>query len=244
MSIVHRRSGRFLTKTDVAVVATISLAGHGALAYQIARHQTTKTPVEVHPVAVELVPPPMTPPLIPPPPEKPKAEPPKPTVRRVARVQPTTPRPEPERPAPSPVAEAPHEEPGPVPEGDEPNAGPGGHGDGLPGPALPPAPPAPPAPAPIVAAHEGANYLKNPRPGYPEIALRRGWQGEVLLRVRVSPDGKPASISVQRSSGRDLLDQAAIEAVKSWSFVPARQGGLPIGGWVTVPIVFRLQGTE
>jgi protein TonB len=95
-----------------------------------------------------------------------------------------------------------------------------------------------------VAAHEGANYLKNPRPPYPEIALRRGWQGEVLLKVRVSPEGRAVSVGVQRSSGRDLLDQAAIEAVKAWSFVPARQGGLPIGGWVTVPIVFKLQGNE
>jgi protein TonB len=109
------------------------------------------------------------------------------------------------------------------------------------------APPSSPAPAPVrvappvVAAHEGANYLKNPRPAYPELAQRRGWEGEVLLRVRVSPDGRPVTISVQMSSGRDLLDTAAVEAVRGWSFVPARLGAEPVAGWVTVPIVFHLQ---
>jgi protein TonB len=63
----------------------------------------------------------------------------------------------------------------------------------------------------------------------------------VLLRVRVSPDGRPASISVQKSSGRALLDQAAVDAVRGWTFVPARQGGEAIAGWVSVPIVFHLQ---
>jgi protein TonB len=38
-----------------------------------------------------------------------------------------------------------------------------------------------------------------------------------------------------------VLDEAAINAVKKWSFVPATQGGLAVGGVVTVPIVFRLQ---
>jgi protein TonB len=120
-------------------------------------------------------------------------------------------------------------------------------------PPAPTGPPGPPAtapiapiakPAPVIAAHEGANYLKNPRPAYPEIALRREWQGDVLLRVRVSPEGRAIEISVERSSGRDVLDQAAQEAVRGWSFVPSRQGGVAIAGWVTVPIVFRLQQGE
>jgi protein TonB len=93
----------------------------------------------------------------------------------------------------------------------------------------------------VIEAHEGANYLKNPRPPYPAIAQRRGWQGDVLLRVRVSPDGRAAGAVVQRSSGYDLLDQAAVEAVRSWVFVPARQGGVAVAGFVSVPIVFRLQ---
>ncbi|HEY0711745.1 MAG TPA: energy transducer TonB, partial [Polyangia bacterium] len=85
------------------------------------------------------------------------------------------------------------------------------------------------------------NYLQNPRPAYPAIALSRGWQGKVLLRVQVGPDGRPRSIAVAQGSGRQLLDDAAIAAVRGWSFVPARQGDVPVAGWVTVPIVFELK---
>jgi protein TonB len=92
-----------------------------------------------------------------------------------------------------------------------------------------------------VAAREGANYLKNPRPAYPGRARREGWEGTTLLRVQVGPSGKPTSILVQRSSGRELLDEAASEAVSEWSFVPATQGGKAVSGWVSVPIVFKLQ---
>jgi protein TonB len=106
--------------------------------------------------------------------------------------------------------------------------------------AAPLAPP-PPAPAPVIEAREGANYLKNPRPAYPHVAQREGWEGSVLLRVRVLPTGHPDTIAVQRSSGHGVLDQAAVEVVKGWAFTPATQGGVAIAGWVNVPIEFRLQ---
>jgi len=37
-----------------------------------------------------------------------------------------------------------------------------------------------------------------------------------------------------------LLDNAALEGVREWKFVPARKGAEPVEGWVRVPIVFRL----
>lgn len=119
-------------------------------------------------------------------------------------------------------------------------AGKGGTSSLLPRPPAPPVrPPAPPAP--VVRAHEGANYSKNPRPGYPARAVREGWQGEVLVRVQVQANGRAGILKVHRSSGHPLLDDAALTAIKSWSFVPAYQGERPVSGWVTVPIVFRLQ---
>ncbi|WP_432212521.1 energy transducer TonB, partial [Pseudomonas aeruginosa] len=36
--------------------------------------------------------------------------------------------------------------------------------------------------------------------------------------------GSPSEIQVQKSSGREALDQAAVKAVKRWSFVPAKRG--------------------
>jgi protein TonB len=82
--------------------------------------------------------------------------------------------------------------------------------------------------------------LSNPRPAYPDLALRRNWQGEVLLRVHVMPTGRPAEIAIARSSGRSVLDESALRAVRAWSFVPARIGDEEVDGWVNVPIVFHL----
>lgn len=86
----------------------------------------------------------------------------------------------------------------------------------------------------------GADYLHNPAPEYPEVAMDRGWEGKVLMKVHVKPDGKPDEVSVISSSGQRILDDAAIKTVNKWMFVPASKGGSPIAGWVTVPITFNL----
>jgi protein TonB len=118
-------------------------------------------------------------------------------------------------------------------------------GHGGTGVAPPPAPVVAAAPAvvaaPVVQAREGANYLKNPRPAYPRHAKREGWEGTTVLRVQVQASGKPAAIKVFKSSGHDVLDEAAAESVANWTFAPATQGGAPVAGSVLVPIVFRLQ---
>ena len=106
----------------------------------------------------------------------------------------------------------------------------------------PPAPaPAPVAELPVTAAFGRAGYLNNPPPAYPAIALRQGWQGTVLLRVRVLASGHPASVEVQKSSGRKVLDDAAVQTVQGWSFAPAKRGDTPIDGWATVPIEFKVE---
>ncbi|WP_163025653.1 energy transducer TonB, partial [Pseudomonas aeruginosa] len=103
------------------------------------------------------------------------------------------------------------------------------------------APPAPAAaPAALTPPSANAGYLHNPAPEYPALAMRRGWEGTVLLRVHVLASGSPSEIQVQKSSGREALDQAAVKAVKRWSFVPAKRGDKAEDGWVSVPIDFKL----
>jgi protein TonB len=87
-----------------------------------------------------------------------------------------------------------------------------------------------------------ASYLRNPALRYPESARRAGTQGTVTLRVQVTREGLVARVDVEKSSGSPHLDAAALEAVKAWRFVPARQGAQPVESWVLVPIVFRLEG--
>jgi protein TonB len=106
--------------------------------------------------------------------------------------------------------------------------------------ALPPA-----TPAPIEQVLEpprfNAAYLDNPAPAYPLAARRRGIEGKVLVRAEVQDSGHCSQVMLKQSSGYDMLDHAALAAVKNWRFVPARQGEKTLVAWVDVPIVFKLQ---
>ncbi len=88
----------------------------------------------------------------------------------------------------------------------------------------------------------GAAYLNNPAPEYPQLARRKGEQGRVMLKVLVSESGQPEKVQVDTSSGYSKLDQAAVEAVKKWSFIPASRSGQPVSAYVLVPIKFSLNG--
>lgn len=107
-------------------------------------------------------------------------------------------------------------------------------------PALPETEPAPPLP--ITAARFDADYLQNPAPAYPALSRRLREEGTVLLVVRVTAQGNAEQVQVKQSSDFARLDEAALNAVRQWRFVPARQGEEPVAASVVVPIVFRLSG--
>jgi len=172
---------------------------------------------EVAPIMVGLI-------TLPPP------EPPKP------KIEPPPPKPVPVKPKPKPqmiVAEtaAPSEMVAPMPEPVMPE----------PPPPPPPAPPAPPAP--IIPPNFVAAYLDNPPPVYPSASKRLGETGTVLLRVLVDEQGKSQSIEIQTSSGFSRLDRAALDAVRKWKFVPAKQGDRAISAAVLVPLTFELKNS-
>ena len=81
----------------------------------------------------------------------------------------------------------------------------------------------------------------NPKPKYPYIAQKRGWQGDVLLGVDVKQDGWPQRVTVLESSGFGLLDKAAVATIRDyWQFEPALSFRRPVEGYTQVPISFRL----
>jgi protein TonB len=86
-----------------------------------------------------------------------------------------------------------------------------------------------------------ADYLSNPAPDYPAASRQLREQGSVQLRVFVTTDGRAGDVRVHQGSGFERLDQAAIDAVRRWRFVPARQGDGPVAAWVIVPINFTLR---
>ncbi len=95
--------------------------------------------------------------------------------------------------------------------------------------------------APFIEADINADYAENPKPDYPSLAKSMGWQGKVMLKVQVSEEGLSDAVEIERSSGYEILDESAIEAIKQWRFTPAKRAETPIASSVIVPIIFTLQ---
>lgn len=81
----------------------------------------------------------------------------------------------------------------------------------------------------------------NAQPRYPLSARKRGYEGQAIIRVEVSGTGQVAAAEIVESSGFDILDHAAREAVARWQFQPATRDGRPTAGRIDVPIEFRLR---
>lgn len=99
-------------------------------------------------------------------------------------------------------------------------------------------------PSPVVLDTEPdykADYLNNPRPPYPLVARRMGYHGKVVLNVEVLAEGKAGQVLLYQSCGHDVLDNAALQTVKTWRFAPARRMGQPVTQWFLVPIKFSLE---
>jgi len=85
-------------------------------------------------------------------------------------------------------------------------------------------------------------YLNNPAPRYPRNAKRRRLEGVVELKVTVDIQGQVTALSLFKSCGHKSLDQAALNTVRHWRFLPAKHNGKKIVSDVIVPIRFRLNG--
>ena len=164
------------------------------------------------------------------------AKPPEPVPQPVVPRKPLAPPPAPK------IAAAP--DPAPAPAPDAPTATP------EPQPAPPPitapvaAAPAPVAPAPppkVELPSSSADYLQNPKPAYPPTSKRMGEQGKVIVRVLIGADGSAQDAQLKTSSGYERLDNAALETVRKWRYVPGKRGGVPETMWFDVPIHFVLE---
>jgi protein TonB len=105
----------------------------------------------------------------------------------------------------------------------------------------------PPAPVPVAAASAPVVRAAVPRaegckpPRYPVSAQRLGLEGRVVLRVEVSAEGIPVCVEVEQSSGHEILDEAALAAVREYVFVPASEDGRAVASVVHIPFNFRLR---
>ena len=98
--------------------------------------------------------------------------------------------------------------------------------------------------ADLTLPSHSASYLSNPPPPYPAISKRLGEQGRVVVRVYIDEAGQPREAQIEVKSGYSRLDNAALEAVMSWRYVPAKRGGVPWAMWFNVPVTFDLKSNK
>ena len=79
---------------------------------------------------------------------------------------------------------------------------------------------------------------------YPPMAAENGVQGKVVVQFVVDKTGRVGEVKVVRSVDKDL-DREATRVCKSLpKFTPGRQNGHPVSVWYTLPVSFKLQGTN
>lgn len=112
-----------------------------------------------------------------------------------------------------------------------------------PAPPVPPTPVTPPAPAtsrPATAGVTAGVEADLVKPRYPQLSIRAGEEGIILLEIEVLPDGSVGFVRVIESPGFDRLEKAAIDAVRRSKFVPAQRNGVAVREVVRKTIGFRL----
>jgi len=104
-------------------------------------------------------------------------------------------------------------------------------------------PPGTAAAAPIITLTEKearAVMVDHPKPVYPPIAQAARVSGDVTIEIHAGVDGRVSSLRVV--SGPAMLQGAAVDAVKKWTFKPAESDGDTAEIETTITIPFRLAG--
>ena len=78
--------------------------------------------------------------------------------------------------------------------------------------------------------------IRHVDPAYPELARRAGVTGMVILECVIDREGRIRSVGVLR--GHPLLDAAATEAVRQWTYRPTLLNGVPVEIVMTVTVRF------
>jgi protein TonB len=80
--------------------------------------------------------------------------------------------------------------------------------------------------------------VRNVAPQYPEVAKQARVEGVVVLECTISATGHVTDVRVLK--GIPLLDAAALDAVRQWSYTPTLLNGTPVPVIMTVTVNFKL----
>jgi|GEM_PF-6238010 len=91
----------------------------------------------------------------------------------------------------------------------------------------------------ITAVDEQPQPISQTRPNYPYASRRAGEEARVVLSFVINAEGKVEEVVVWELSSRALAD-AAVKAVRTWRYKPAKRGGKAVPVAVMIPIIFNL----
>ena len=164
--------------------------------------------------------PPVADPMPEPPKPKPKPPPPKP------KPKPQPPKPKPQPPKPQPT---------PKPPVELPPSGSSADSDKQQGPQS-----APQTDGPRLVGKVDYDG-RQPMPVYPRMSANRGEEGRVIVRVLINVNGRVDRATLQRSSGFERLDKAALVAARKGRFKPYTVNGVPQPALTDIPFDFALR---
>ncbi len=81
--------------------------------------------------------------------------------------------------------------------------------------------------------------VRNVQPVYPQIAQSARVQGVVIIEATIDRSGRVSATRLLRSI--PLLDQAALDAVRQWEYVPTLLNGVAVPVIMTVTVNFTLR---
>lgn len=95
--------------------------------------------------------------------------------------------------------------------------------------------------SPVTMPNPFAKGLDNPKPPYPLMSRRLNEEGKVVLNVCVSLTGLVEKLKLEKTSGHQRLDDIALETVKKWKFIPAKNHDRDINACYLLPVQFILR---
>ena len=96
----------------------------------------------------------------------------------------------------------------------------------------------PPEPIRIGGNIRTPQKVKNVEPVYPQLAILSRIEDVVIIEATIGPDGRLMDARVLR--GHQMLNQAALVAVRQWEFTPTLLNGVPVPVIMTVTVRFTL----
>jgi periplasmic protein TonB len=105
--------------------------------------------------------------------------------------------------------------------------------------SVPPPVAVPPPPVRLHRGIQAPKKIEDVTPVYPSAARHAQIEGVVILEAIIDAHGSVASVQVLRSV--PFLDQAAIDAVRQWRYMPALLNGQAVPVIVTITLRFQLK---